>query len=314
MSATSAVISASASVYEAGEEDVGARLDAYLVICTNFSRSYIQNLIKNEQIFVNGKHVKAGEKLKKGDKIKVLPQAPKGLDVVAENIPIDIVYEDKDLLVVNKEKGMVVHPAPGHDSGTLVNALLYHCESLSGINGTVRPGIVHRIDKDTSGLLVVAKNDAAHRGLSEQLASHAIERAYVAIAFGKIKEDCFTINAGIGRNPVHRKKMAVTDRGSKPAITNIEVLGRFFYKNTNYTHIKARLQTGRTHQIRVHMAHVGHPLVGDRVYGYEKQPFKTDGQVLHALELGFRHPVTGEQKGFVSPLPPYFVKILRDFI
>ena len=300
-------------IYEVTESGAGVRLDAYLAACTSFSRNYIQNLIKNEQIFVNGIHLKASEKLKNGDKVKILPQTPKQLDIVAENIYIDIVYEDDDLLVLNKEKGMVVHPAPGHSSGTLVNALLYHCKNLSTINGTVRPGIVHRIDKDTSGLLVVAKNDTAHRHLSEQLASHAITRAYVAIAFGKVKEDCFTVNAAIGRNPVDRKKMAVTERSAKPAVTNITVLDSFFYKNTNYSYIEARLKTGRTHQIRVHMAHIGHPLVGDTVYGHKKQPFKTDGQVLHALELGFEHPTTGEQKHFVTPLPPYF-RNLRNLL
>ena len=274
------------------------------------SRSYIQKLIKEGHVSVNGKPVKANYKLGAGDEISVeIPEA-KEPDILPEDIPLDILYEDQDILVVNKPKGMVVHPAAGHYSGTLVNALMYHCkDSLSGINGVMRPGIVHRIDMDTTGSLLVCKNDEAHRILAEQLKEHTIRREYHAIVYGNIKEDTGTVDAPIGRHPTDRKKMSINHKNGKQAVTHYEVLERF----GNFTYIRCRLETGRTHQIRVHMASLHHPLLGDEVYGpSSRPPFPgLKGQVLHAKILGIYHPVTGEYMEFDAPLPQYFVDLLQ---
>ncbi|MBQ7242299.1 MAG: RluA family pseudouridine synthase, partial [Firmicutes bacterium] len=271
------------------------------------SRSRVQSLLESENILVNGKKVKSNYKLKINDMVSVSMPPLYEAEIVPEDIPLDILYEDEHIIVVNKPKGMVVHPAPGHFSGTLVNALMYHCrDNLSGINGVLRPGIVHRIDKDTSGILVVAKTDTAHKGLAEALSVHDIKRIYYAIVMNKVKEEEGTIDKPIGRHKTDRKKMAVVPNG-RNAVTHykvIEYLGK-------YTFIEARLETGRTHQIRVHMASIGNPLLGDEVYGSKKQPFNTDGQVLHAGVLGFIHPVTGEYMEFSAPLPEYFQKVLR---
>ena len=259
---------------------------------------------------VNGKPVKANYKLGAGDEISVeIPEA-KEPDILPEDIPLDILYEDQDILVVNKPKGMVVHPAAGHYSGTLVNALMYHCkDSLSGINGVMRPGIVHRIDMDTTGSLLVCKNDEAHRILAEQLKEHTIRREYHAIVYGNIKEDTGTVDAPIGRHPTDRKKMSINHKNGKQAVTHYEVLERF----GNFTYIRCRLETGRTHQIRVHMASLHHPLLGDEVYGpSSRPPFPgLKGQVLHAKILGIYHPATGEYMEFDAPLPQYFVDLLQ---
>lgn len=289
-------------------KDSGVRIDAYLANeLENQSRSYVQKLIDEAEVTVNGKTVKSNYKVKAGDEIEVTIPDPVKLDVEPENIDLDIIYEDNDIIVVNKPKGMVVHPAAGNYSGTLVNALLAHCEgSLSDINGVIRPGIVHRIDKDTTGILVVAKNNEAHEGLSEKLKVHDINRVYTAICEGVIKEDSGTVDAPIGRHPVDRKKMAVNTRNGRHAVTHFKVLERF--KNT--TLIEARLETGRTHQIRVHMSYIGHPLLGDEVYGRKTQKFKLQGQALHATVLGFEHPVTGKYVEFSSELPVYFKELI----
>lgn len=291
-----------------GEED-NERLDSFLAEeIDEVSRSYIQKLIKKELVTVNEKKVKPSYVVNQGDRIAVnLPQ-PKKLDVKSENIPLDIVYEDDDVAVVYKPKGMVVHPAPGNYSGTLVNALLYHLENLSSINGVIRPGIVHRIDKDTTGLLMVAKNNIAHIHLSEQLKEHTITRKYHALVIGNIKEEEGTINAPIGRHNVDRKKMTVTDKNSKKAVTHFTVLKRY----KQYTLIEAQLETGRTHQIRVHMSYINHPLVGDPVYGVKKDKFKLDGQLLHAKVIGFIHPTKNEYMEFECGLPEDFSKVLNN--
>ena len=293
------------------EEFVGDRIDKFLSCrLEEVSRSYIQKLIKEGHVSVNGKPVKANYKLGAGDKISVeIPEA-KEPDILPEDIPLDILYEDQDILVVNKPKGMVVHPAAGHYSGTLVNALMYHCkDSLSGINGVMRPGIVHRIDMDTTGSLLVCKNDEAHRILAEQLKEHTIRREYHAIVYGNIKEDTGTVDAPIGRHPTDRKKMSINHKNGKQAVTHYEVLERF----GNFTYIRCRLETGRTHQIRVHMASLHHPLLGDEVYGpSSRPPFPgLKGQVLHAKILGIYHPATGEYMEFDAPLPQYFVDLLQ---
>lgn len=293
------------------EEFVGERIDKFLSCrLEEVSRSYIQKLIKEGHVSVNGKPVKANYKLGAGDEISVeIPEA-KEPDILPEDIPLDILYEDQDILVVNKPKGMVVHPAAGHYSGTLVNALMYHCkDSLSGINGVMRPGIVHRIDMDTTGSLLVCKNDEAHRILAEQLKEHTIRREYHAIVYGNIKEDTGTVNAPIGRHPTDRKKMSINHKNGKQAVTHYEVLERF----GNFTYIRCRLETGRTHQIRVHMASLHHPLLGDEVYGpSSRPPFPgLKGQVLHAKILGIYHPATGEYMEFDAPLPQYFVDLLQ---
>lgn len=290
------------------EDEIGKRIDVYIAeYKEELSRSRVQKLIENGLVTVNGKVVKSNYKLRKGDILEVEIPDPEPLEIEAEDIPLDIIYEDKDVVIVNKPQGMVVHPAPGHYSGTLVNALMYHCkDDLSGINGQMRPGIVHRIDKDTSGVLMIAKSDAAHNSLAQQLAVHSITRKYYAVVCGNIKEDSGTVDKPIGRSPKDRKKMAVV-QGGRRAVTHYRVLERFGGK---YTLIEAQLETGRTHQIRVHMASLGHPLLGDTVYGSEKQPFKLQGQVLHAKVLGFNHPSDGRYVEFESPLPEYFEKLL----
>lgn len=291
------------------EEKTGERIDRVIAEkLPDFSRSRIQKLIEEGSMELNGE-VCTSKKISvsAGDIVKIAVSEPEELKVEAQNIPLDIVYEDDDVLVVNKPKGMVVHPAAGNYDGTLVNAIMYHCgDRLSSINGVIRPGIVHRIDKDTSGLLMIAKNDRAHESLSAQLAEHSITRKYQALVFNNFKEDSGRVDAPIGRDRNDRTKMAVTDRNSKRAVTNYRVLERF----GNYTFMEFALETGRTHQIRVHMAYLKHPLVGDKVYGPQKQPFPAEGQMLHAKTLGFVHPVTGEYMEFDSELPEYFNEIL----
>ncbi|MGN1191594.1 MAG: RluA family pseudouridine synthase [Dorea sp.] len=293
------------------ENQEGDRIDRYLSEeLEDRSRSYIQKLIKEQYVKVNEKPVKANYRLSLGDMVEIdLPEA-KEPDIVPEDIPMDILYEDQDIIMINKPKQMVVHPAPGHYSGTLVNALMYHCgDELSGINGTMRPGIVHRIDMDTTGSLVVCKNDMAHQSLSAQLKEHSIRRIYVAIVHGNIKEDSGTVNAPIGRHPTERKKMSTHCKNGREAITHYLVLERF----GDYTYIQCELETGRTHQIRVHMASIGHPLLGDQVYGPKKCPFPTlQGQTLHARTLGIIHPRTGEYLEVNAPLPDYFEELLES--
>lgn len=296
---------------EAGEENAGERIDAFLASkLHDVTRSWLQKLIEAGNVSVEGREKLAKNyKLRAGDRLTVELPEPETLDVLPENIPLDIVYEDKYLLVVNKPSGMVVHPAVGNHTGTLVNAVMFHCgDQLSSINGVVRPGIVHRIDKDTSGLLVIAKTDAAHRGLAEQFAVHSIKRAYRAVVYNNIKEDDGRVDAPIGRNPKDRLKMAVVsaDKGRR-AVTNYHVIER----SGKFTYVECRLETGRTHQIRVHMAYIGHPLLGDPLYGPRKGMSGVTGQVLHAKELGFVHPITGEYMEFDSELPPEFVKALK---
>lgn len=295
-------------VFTVCDKAVGERIDKWLVENVEaLTRSSVQRLIEDECVLVNKKAVSKNYKLRLGDCIELNVPAPKELDVTAEDIPLDVVFEDEHLLVVNKPKGMVVHPAAGNYSGTLVNALMAHCKgSLSGINGVLRPGIVHRIDKKTSGLLIVAKSDAAHTGLAEQIKVHSFTRIYEAVVVGNLKTDNGTVDAPIGRHPVDRKKMCVTEKNSKRAVTHFEVLERF----NGFTHIRVKLETGRTHQIRVHMAHLGHPVAGDEVYGLKKPIKELDGQCLHAKVIGFEHPITREYLEFESSLPKYF----SDFI
>ncbi len=288
----------------------GERIDKYLTEqpALELSRSHIQKLIKEDLLKVNGKAVKPNYVIKAGDEILLSLQEAKPVVLEAQDIPLDILYEDEDLLIVNKPKGMVVHPAPGHDDQTLVNAIMYHCgDSLSGINGEIRPGIVHRIDKDTTGSLVICKNDKAHVSLAEQLKVHSITRKYRAIVYGVLKDDTGTICKTIGRDPKDRKKMATGVPHGREAITHYQVLERF----KDYTYIECTLETGRTHQIRVHMASIGYPVVGDPVYaGKRKAPCDTQGQVLHAYVLGFQHPETGEYLEVTAPLPEYFEALL----
>lgn len=272
-----------------------------------YSRSYIQKLIKSEQVFVGDCVAKGNCKLNTGDIVSVEIPKPEQPDVLPEPIPLDIIYEDDYVLLVNKPKGMVVHPAPGHSSGTLVNALLYHCNGhLSGINGILRPGIVHRIDMDTTGLLIVCKNDLAHQSLAEQLKEHSITRKYRAIVHGIIPQDSLRIESSIGRHPKERKKMAINVPNGKPAVTHVTVLKRF----ARYTYVECQLETGRTHQIRVHMASIHHPLLGDSVYGRAKEEYRLQGQTLHAMVFGFIHPKTGTYMEFEAPLPEYFQNLL----
>lgn len=284
------------------------RIDVYLSNeLEDLTRSAVQKLIDSGNIKVNGKNINKSYKLCIGDIIDVLLPEPVEYNVTAEKIPLEIVYEDSDLLVINKPQGMVVHPAAGNRTGTLVNALLSHCEgNLSGINGVMRPGIVHRIDKDTSGLLIVAKTNAAHLGLAQQIKDHSFKRVYHTIVSGNIKEDNGTINAPIGRHSVNRKKMAVTSKNSKNAITHFKVLERF----GKYTYLECKLETGRTHQIRVHLSSINHPVIGDSLYSNLKNEFKLNGQCLHAKVLGFTHPITNEYIEFESELPDYFLKVL----
>ncbi len=287
----------------------GERVDRFLSEnMADLSRSYIQKLLKDGSILVNGRSVKANYKINEDDEITIQIPDPEVLDILPENIPLDILYEDDDILVVNKPKGMVVHPSPGHYSHTLVNAVLFHCKGrLSGINGVLRPGIVHRIDKDTTGSLLICKNDRSHQILAGALKEHSITRRYHAIVHGNLKEDTGTVNAPIGRHPVDRKKMSTKAPGGRHAVTYYKVLERF----GDYTYIECKLETGRTHQIRVHMADIGHPVLGDAVYGPAKCPFKLEGQTLHAKILGFIHPSAGEYMEFDAPLPEYFVSLLE---
>ena len=291
------------------QENQQMRLDKYLAEqFPEQTRSYLQKLIKESQVLVNGKTVKSGYQLSKGDEVSVTIPEPKELDVEPQKMELDIVYEDEDVILINKPKGMVVHPAPGHTTDTLVNGLLYHCkDNLSGINGVARPGIVHRIDRDTTGILIVCKNDMSHNSIAAQLKEHSINRRYRALVHGNLKEDTGTVEGPIGRHPVDRKKMAINERNGKPAVTHYTVLERF----GNYTLIECKLETGRTHQIRVHMTSIGHPLVGDEVYGPAKCPFKLQGQCLHAMVLGFVHPRTGEYMEFSADLPEYFEELLK---
>lgn len=292
----------------AGEENASRRLDKFLSEnIDEMTRSALAKLIEEEKVTVNFRQVSKSYLLSGGDIVTVMIDDPEPLDVIAEDIPLDIIYEDDDLLVVNKPKGMVVHPAAGNYTGTLVNALLYHCgDSLSGINGILRPGIVHRIDKNTSGLLMVAKNDFAHQSLSEQIRSHSFKRAYLAVAYGNIKEDSGVINAPIARHKTDRKKMCVNKENGRESVTRYEVLERF----SDFTYLRCILETGRTHQIRVHMANIGHPLAGDDVYGPKKVISSLGGQCLHAYLLGFVHPGSGEYMEFESEVPESFAKFL----
>ena len=294
---------------EVSNEEAGIRIDKYLSMNTSdLTRSYIGKLIDENKVLVNEKPVKSSYKVKAEDYIKVIIPAPVDLEVVPENIPLDIIYEDKDIIIINKGKGMVVHPANGHYTGTLVNGLLYHCKNeLSGINGVMRPGIVHRIDMNTTGVIVVCKNDNAHQFISEQLKVHSITRKYHAIVYNTFKTESGRVEAPIGRHPVDRKKMAINYKNGKNAATNYSVIKNLGNK---YSYIECSLETGRTHQIRVHMASISHPLLGDNVYGPEKDSFRLEGQALHAKVLGFIHPTTKEYMEFESPLPEYFTKLL----
>lgn len=293
------------------EDDKNIRLDKYLSgQLEDISRSYLQKLMKDDAVLVNEEPQKANYRVQPQDEIRVTLPEEKLPDIAAEDIPLDILYEDEQLLVINKPKGMVVHPSAGHYSGTLVNALLYHCgDTLSGINGVLRPGIVHRIDMDTTGALVVCKTDLSHQSLAAQLQEHSITRKYRALVLHNVKEDSGTIDGPIGRHPTDRKRMAVNYKNGKTAVTHYRVLERF----GKYTYIECQLETGRTHQIRVHMAGIGHPLLGDTVYGPVKTPFRLQGQCLHAMVLGFLHPVTGEYMEFTAPMPEYFNELLRKF-
>jgi 23S rRNA pseudouridine1911/1915/1917 synthase len=290
-------------------EEAGIRIDRYLSEkCSEVSRSYLQKLLKEESVLVNQKSAKSNYKVSLGDQIELsIPEAVEP-EIAAEEMNLDVVYEDRDIILINKPKGMVVHPAAGHYSGTLVNGLMAHCrEDLSGINGVMRPGIVHRIDMDTTGVLIVCKNDMAHNSIAEQLKEHSIARKYYAVVHGVLKDDEGTINAPIGRHPVDRKKMSITDKNGRDAITHYRVLERF----RQFTYVECQLETGRTHQIRVHMASIGHPLLGDSVYGPAKSPFRLTGQTLHAGVLGIIHPRSGEYMEFTAPLPDYFEDLLR---
>lgn len=289
-------------------EESGERIDALLArALPSMSRSQIQKLLEQGMVTLNGRELKKNFRCSAGESYEVLLPEPADLPLIPQNIPLDVVYEDEDLIVINKARGLVVHPAPGHPDGTLVNALLWHCgDSLSGIGGQRRPGIVHRIDKDTSGLLIVAKNDFAHQGLSAQLSDHSLCREYEALVRGNFKQDSGTIDKPIGRHPVDRKRMAVTDKNSKPAVTHWQLLASY----RGYSHILCRLETGRTHQIRVHMASIGHPLLGDFTYGSPSPEKGLEGQCLHARRLRFVHPRTGELVLLETALPAYFTDVL----
>lgn len=291
-------------------EDSGSRIDKFLAENQEeLTRSYIQKLIQEGKVLANNTLIKANYKVAEGDQIVISLPPPKDLEIAAEDIPLDIIYEDEDIVIINKPKGMVVHPAAGHYTGTLVNGLLYHCKAdLSGINGVLRPGIVHRIDMNTTGVIVTCKNDKAHHFIAEQLKVHSITRKYNAVVFQAFKEESGTIEAPIGRHPADRKKMAVNHKNGKAAVTNYKVLENL---SNRYAHIECALQTGRTHQIRVHMASIGHPLLGDDVYGSGRANFNLEGQALHARLLGFIHPTTKEYVEFEAPLPDYFTKLLN---
>ena len=296
--------------YTITNEQENLRIDKYLAqTVPDISRSYLQKLVADGQVLVNGVPVKTSYKLKSGDIVQVTIPEPEVLQIIPEDIPLDILYEDADILIVNKPKGMVVHPAAGHTTGTLVNAVMYHCkDELSSINGVLRPGIVHRIDMDTTGVLVVCKNDMAHQSLAEQLKVHSITRIYYAIVYDNLPEEEGTIHKPIGRHPTNRKKQAVNVRNGRDAITHYRVLERLQGK---YTLVECRLETGRTHQIRVHMASIHHPLLGDTLYGPAKDPFHLQGQTLHAGVLGFMHPRTGQYVEFRAELPEYFQELLN---
>ncbi len=295
--------------FEVSFEQEGERLDKYLaLIYENQSRSFFQKIIKENLVLVNGKAQKANYRISAEDTVSVTIPKAQEIEIVPEDIPLDILYEDEDVLVVNKPKGMVVHPSAGHYTGTLVNAVMYHCkDSLSGINGAIRPGIVHRIDMDTTGALIVCKNDNAHVKIAQQIKEHSVTRRYRGIVNGVVKEDTGRIEGAIGRHPVERKKMAINEKNGKPAITHYKVLERF----NNHTYMEFELETGRTHQIRVHMASIGHPLLGDTLYGSGKNPYHLQGQTLHAMVIGFIHPSTGAYLEVEAPLPEYFQKLLK---
>lgn len=296
-------------VFEITPEMEGERIDKCISnYVETLSRSYIQKIIKEGKAYINDAPVKSNYKVRVDDKVQFTIPDCEEPDIPPQDIPLDIIYEDKDVLIVNKPKNMVVHPAPGHYEGTLVNAIMYHCHNdLSGINGVLRPGIVHRIDKDTTGSLIICKNDEAHRKIAEQLKEHSITRKYRAIVYGRISNDEGAVDAPIGRHPTDRKKMAINERNGKPAITHYKVLERF----EKYTYIECQLETGRTHQIRVHMTSIGHPLLGDEVYGNAKCPFKLEGQTLHAMTIGFIHPSTNQYVEYEAPLPEYFERLLQ---
>ena len=289
-------------------DSTGERIDALLARnVADLSRSAAQRLIEQGDVRVNGSPVKKNYKSNSGDLVEVFLPEPENVEILPQNIPLDVVFEDDDVIVINKPRGMVVHPAPGHPDGTLVNALLYHCgDSLSGIGGEKRPGIVHRIDMDTSGLLIVAKNDFAHQFLSAQLSDHSLYRVYEAVVYGRVKEDVGKVDAPIGRHPIDRKRMAIVAKGGREAVTHYEVIARY----RGYSHIRCRLETGRTHQIRVHMESIGHPLVGDMVYGRKRAEKGLEGQCLHARELRFVHPRSGEEVRLKTELPEYFTQVL----
>ena len=295
--------------FTVSEEDNGVRIDKYLSVhMVEKSRSYLQKLLKSEDVKVNEKTVKANYKVASGDVISVSVPEPEEVNIQPEDIPLDILYEDEDLIVVNKPKDMVVHPSAGHYSHTLVNALMFHCRNeLSGINGVMRPGIVHRIDRNTTGSLLVCKNDFTHNHIAEQLKEHSINRRYRAIVHGVLKEDDGVVDAPIGRHPTDRKKMAVNYKNGKSAVTHYHVCQRF----SNFTYIECQLETGRTHQIRVHMKSIGHPILGDDVYGPAKCPYHLEGQTLHAMILGFIHPRKNSYMEFTAPLPEYFINLLK---
>lgn len=298
-------------IYKTNNNDINLRLDKYLSVKQpDLSRSFLQKLIKDGQVTVDGKQQKANFKLKDNQEIMVNIPPAEDVEIEPENIPLDILYEDEDILIINKPKDMVVHPSAGHYSGTLVNAVMYHCkDSLSGINGEIRPGIVHRIDKDTTGSLIVCKNDESHLCIAEQIKEHSVTRIYRGIVTGTFRETEGVVEGDIGRHPTDRKKMAVVTKNGKPAITHYRVIEQF----TNASYMEFRLETGRTHQIRVHMASIGHPLLGDSVYGNPKNPYKLQGQALHAMTIGFLHPRTGEYVEVSAPLPNYFEKLLKKF-
>ena len=295
--------------FQVEEQEVDYRLDKYLfnkLTDFSFSRSFIQKLIKDKFVFVDGREAKSNSKLKYGQKIEVVMPQPKETEILPENIPLDVLYEDSDLLIVNKPKNMVVHPSKGHITGTLVNAVMFHCkDSLSGINGEIRPGIVHRIDKDTTGSLIICKNDETHIAIAEQIKVHSVKRIYRGILLGHLKEPEGKVEGNIGRHPTDRKKMAIVPEG-KSAITHYRVIREF----SNASYVEFQLETGRTHQIRVHMASIGHPLLGDVLYGSQKNPYHLAGQALHAMTIGFIHPKTGEYMEVSAPLPEYFEKLL----
>ncbi len=296
--------------FEVTVEQEGERLDKYLaLIYENQSRSFFQKLIKEHMILVNGEIQKVSYKVNAGDEVRVTIPKAQEIELLAEDIPLDILYEDEDVLIVNKPKGMVVHPSAGHYSGTLVNAVMYHChDSLSGINGAIRPGIVHRIDMDTTGALIVCKNDNAHVKIAEQIKEHSVTRRYRGIVKGVVGQEEGRIEGPIGRHPIERKKMAINQKNGKPAVTHYRVLEHF----QKHTYMEFELETGRTHQIRVHMSSIGHPLLGDMLYSSGKSPYKLQGQTLHAVVIGFMHPSTGKYMEIEAPLPEYFQKLLHS--